>query len=152
MAFSPDGKMLASGNYKTAILWDVANGTDRFTLKGHISQVGSLQFSPDGRQLVTRSIAVKLWNVKTGETIWSREQPKHFFNDVCFSKEGKALFSDGPEGKLWEWDAATGRPSVSYDWGMGQGEIQKLAMAPDGSQLAIVNSNGSLSLVPIPEQ
>src|SRR5437868_6045911 len=50
VAFSPDGKSLASGSWdKTVKLWDLASGKQRATLKGHTSWVLSVAFSPDGK-------------------------------------------------------------------------------------------------------
>ena len=54
VAFSPDGKVVASGsNDKTVRLWDANTGAARQTLKGHESVVTSVAFSPDGGHLIT---------------------------------------------------------------------------------------------------
>ena len=49
VALSPDGQRLASGSYdKTVKIWDIANGQELLSLKGHGSWVMSVTFSPDG--------------------------------------------------------------------------------------------------------
>src|SRR5690348_9997317 len=60
VAFSPDGKQLASGGGELAApgeikLWDVPTGKERAALKGHPSQVECLAFSPDGGTLASGS-------------------------------------------------------------------------------------------------
>src|SRR4051812_44035165 len=70
VAFSPDGKTLASaGPGKAIVLWDVATGKERASLQGHQKTVISVAFSPDGKKLASGSEdrTVKLWDVATGK-------------------------------------------------------------------------------------
>ena len=54
MAFSPDGRTLATGGVdRTIKLWNVATGKEHATLSGHAGEVRSLAFSPDGKELVS---------------------------------------------------------------------------------------------------
>jgi len=80
VAFSPNGKTLASGSYDGTIkLWNVATGKEQATPKRHFTLVDRLAYSPDGKPLVSRILdgkpldlasyhtTIKLWDVATGK-------------------------------------------------------------------------------------
>lgn len=64
LAFSPDGKTLASGSTDSTVkLWNVATKQEVATLKGHKGPIWALAFSPDGRTIASGSIdtTIRLW-------------------------------------------------------------------------------------------
>ena len=66
IAFSPDGKRLASASGdQTVKVWDAMSGQEMVTLKGHTQTVNSVAFSPDGKRLASASYdqTVKVWDV-----------------------------------------------------------------------------------------
>jgi WD40 repeat protein len=72
VAFSPDGKMLASsGSAHTVSIWDVQSGQCLNTLQGHTALVWSVAFSPDGQTIASGSTdeTIKFWDVLTGECL-----------------------------------------------------------------------------------
>ena len=64
IAFSPDGKMLASGSADNTIkLWDTTTKKQIKTLEGHNKEVTSIAFSPNGKMLASGSVdkTIKIW-------------------------------------------------------------------------------------------
>ena len=88
MAFSPDGRLLASGgDEKTVRLWDPATGQEMRTLIGHTSSVKGVAFSPDGQLLASSGSTdwtVRAWDPATGQELRSLIGHTRFVNSVAF--------------------------------------------------------------------
>ena len=63
VAYSHDGKIIASGHDGIVKVWDPATGRERRTLVGHTGKVNTLAFSPDGSVLATGDAGgtIRLW-------------------------------------------------------------------------------------------
>lgn len=151
VAFSPDGKMLATGtgdaeDYAaagTARLWDVQSGKLIRTLTRHKDGVWSVAFSPDGKVLADGSGAydsgeVKLWDVQTGALLRTLTEHKGKVMSVAFSPDGKTLasgsrnyFSLGSGDDVRLWDVQTGKLLRTLDSG-----AESVVFSHDGQILA----------------
>ena len=112
VAFSPDGKCIASGSSdKTIWLWDAETGEQlRSPLKGHEDWVLSVAFSPDSKCIVSGSYdkTIRLWDVETGEQLRSPlEGHEDRVRSVAFSLDSKRIVSSS-DNTIRLWDVETG--------------------------------------------
>jgi RNA polymerase sigma factor (sigma-70 family) len=113
LALSPDGRMLASGEFGGAIrLRDPDTGNQRTTLNGHKVGVNGLAFSPDGRTLASAGLdrLVKLWNVGAGKESATLSGHTDMIHSVAYFHRGDAIVTGGRDRTAIVWDVASGKP------------------------------------------
>jgi WD40 repeat protein len=115
MAFSPDGKRLASGGYeRTITIWDTGTGKEIRSWNAPELNISSVVFSPDGRLLASGSLddpTVHLWDVATGREVREFHGLPRGTASLSFSTDGKLLSAGGYyTEEVYVWEMATGKP------------------------------------------
>jgi WD40 repeat protein/serine/threonine protein kinase len=109
--------------------------SDLLTLEGHTRVVKSVRFNPDGQRLASASYdqTVKVWDIRTGQTVLTLKGHTGAVFSVCFSPDGQRLASAGDE-TIKVWDAQTGQELLTLKghtrsaWGV--------CFSPNGQRLA----------------
>jgi WD40 repeat protein len=122
LAFSPDGKILASGSYQEVVIWDAQTGAILHKLAGFADHVVTLAFSRDGKYLATGGGAptedgeIKIIDVATAKVV---QDIKSGHSDtvygVCFSPDGKMLATCGADKFVKVWEVPDGKLVKSFE-------------------------------------
>src|SRR5258708_25213383 len=108
LAFSPDGRWLASGGYdKVIIVWNLSSGREEFRLGGQKDTIAppqqplekeaisSLAFNPDGTRLVSMHVSgvIRVWNLQTRKMLFAINPHRiHYYGEsLAYSADGKSL-------------------------------------------------------------
>lgn len=154
-SISPDGKTLATASQdQEAKLWDLGEILNRNdtnsdyqpiqVFKGHTDKIWDVDFSPDGKLLVTASSdsTAMIWNMDgtplrklVAHTTWVRS--------VSFSPDGKVLVtsSDDNSVKLWSLGGILLKTFTGHD-----ASVRSVVFAPDGKTIASGSDDSTIRL------
>jgi WD40 domain-containing protein len=158
MAYSPDGKILATTNDYGMMrasgkvdFWEAATGKHiRTFASGKMVSYQSLAFSPNGKWLATgsgwwgRDSGIRLWDVDTGLELEPAVRQVDSALSVIFSPDSRYLISTEREGTVRFWEVAT-RQEVKHLVGP-DGPVMAAAFSPDGKTIATAASDTTILL------
>jgi hypothetical protein len=146
VAFSPDGRHLASGDLDGKVtVWDARTGDKLRTIPAHVRRVGALAFSPDGRYLATggrEDRLVKVWQVSTGQLLHNLPKHSNGVEGLVFSPDGKRLGSASLDRTVQLWDFTSGQEVLTYSEHAQPLATNGLAFSADGLRLNSVSVDG----------
>jgi WD40 repeat protein len=163
VAVSPDGRYFASAGFGSVLsagvyishagvrVWDAVSGDLVHDLHGHLGNVKTVAFSPDGEQLASGASdrRVIVWDVETGAKLASLEGHTGGVASIAFSPDGKQLYSSGSppyvgapmDGTVRVWDAHTGDALATLQH---ESAVDSVAIDPNGRLLATGSRDASI--------
>lgn len=147
VAFSPDGKVVASGtDTGWIVIWTAATGKVLLRIaEGNFNLVNTAVFSPDGRTLITgqNDKTVKVWNLTTGKVLKTLAGHLGGVYTVALSPDGKLIASGGEDSRIKLWNLASGKLiRTLYD----DDGTDAVSFSPDGKTLFVMDENGGAKL------
>lgn len=134
VAFSSDGKMLASGSIdKTVRIWDIVSGAQLHVLNDHKGQVSEISFTPDNRYLVVGGEGgISVWKAETGELERTFANEGVYVECFAMHPSGQIIATSGLD-RIDIWDLQKGKilQSIGNSWPVS------LSFSPDGSLLTV---------------
>ena len=142
LAFSPDGKILASGEAWPGYvvqLWDADTGKQLHSITGHTNWINSVTFGPEKDTLISSSYdgSIRVWDYDTGKqkrVILARD---NVINATAFSPDG-SLIATGDMYYIVLRDGISGIPIHTLDI---TGSTISVTFSPDGKTFASANHN-----------
>ena len=138
VAFSPDGKLLASGDFGVARLWSTETWQPLRVLKPHTDRVLAMAFSPDSKRLAsaaglpTESGEIRAWDVERGVELWSATPHTDVVYGLAWSQDGKQIATGGADRVTYLLDASTGKQMKRLE--AHTHHVLAVAISPDGKR------------------
>ncbi len=150
VAFSPDGKLLASGgDNNTVKIWNVDSGDVYGNFTGHNKEVMSVKFSPDGKLLASACLDgfVRVWDVSTKRRGLTFPH-SGWVKSVAFSPDAQILASGGGdrEGSIKLWDVNSSNNNHIMTFPGHTGIVESIEFSPDGQLLVSTSRDKTAKL------
>jgi serine/threonine-protein kinase len=154
LAFSPDDRTLAAGDYRNiACLWNLSTGAATPLMlagpggEGTDQPVTAVAFSPDGSTLATgyQDGHVYLWNIASKALKTVISEPETVWG-LAWSRTGLLAIADN-DGSTYLVNGASGQPAGTLaDPGTGSQGVGAVAFSPDGGSLVTGDTNNEAYL------
>lgn len=135
VAFSPDGRRLASASNDSAKVWDLAGLSPPLILIGHTGSVQSVAFSGDGHQILTGSDdrTAKVWDAASGKVALTLRGHNQGICSACFLPGGQRIVTASNDGTAKAWNATDGTELRTFRGHSSY--VLSVAVSPDGQRI-----------------
>lgn len=152
LAFSPDGKILASViKDKRVILWNMENQEKITELNGHKGLITAVAFSKDSKTIASADASkeITVWDINTGTKKCFIKGHKNTINTLTFSPSttpeyGMCLASGSTDGTIRFWNSTNGNELTVFATGFT--EILKAVAFSDDTTLVSASYNGGVNI------
>jgi WD40 repeat protein len=134
LAFSPDGKQLASASHDSTLrIWNVETGQSIHTLKGHTNIVHGVAWSPDGKKIVSGSMdgTARIWSAEKGTTEVTLTGHQGDVLPVAWSPDGRSVATGCKDHQLRLFEPSG---KFRYSW-RTENEVQSISFSGDSKQI-----------------
>jgi eukaryotic-like serine/threonine-protein kinase len=160
--FSPDGRQVVVLDDANAVrVWNAQSGLPQTKPMGHPHPesriINDVQFSPDGRRLVTAAETVattpsgyggeaQIWDASTGEPIGRPLAGSSTMQRARFSPDGTKLVTSSGDGFIRVWDVESGKQQL--EWQSGRVSTQRMAVefSPNGKMIATSSAGATVQI------
>lgn len=155
MTVTPDGRCAISAALNNTLeVWDLENGQDIHTLKGHTSYVKQVRVTPDGRRAISAAgttytvhsldNSLKVWDLEQGTELQALKGHQNNVEALAITPDGQYVVSASWDRTIKVWSLETGETIAGFT---GESEILTCALAPDGRTIVAGEQSGRVHIL-----